>query len=228
VWRGIDPSRTGIPPLKPIAAKLTKQACVDTYTESLLAAPVVFVEGAGYEVPKKKMTFAQWLAQPYNGVPARLSDFVTHTTLHFPEVRPRGFLEIRSVDCQSAVWQAVPAAFFAACLYDPQTLQEVIGYLEPLQARVNDLLWNATEGLKDREFAEYADKLMVLALAGFKRLPSCFQGDDTLRKFERYYEFFTSRGRTPADDYRELVTKTGQLLPVTLQQLDDQWRGLLK
>ena len=69
---------------------------------------------------EEKITFREWLKNGYKGVYPTIKDFETHSTLFFPEVRAKGFLEIRSVDGQSKMWQSVPASMYAALLYDDE------------------------------------------------------------------------------------------------------------
>ena len=79
---------------------------------------VIFIEAMNYEVPESPLTFKRWLSEGYKGVYPTMKDFETHMTLFFPEARAKGFLELRSVDGQSKIWQSVPASFYSALIYD--------------------------------------------------------------------------------------------------------------
>ncbi len=67
-------------------------------------------------------------------------DFETHLSLHFPEVRARGFLELRSMDAQMSAWHSVPASFCCALIYDDQSLEEVVEEIMPHFDQLDRLL----------------------------------------------------------------------------------------
>jgi len=227
-WRHIDPSRTGVPELKNVAESLTKKSCVEAYLKQLLDAPVIFVEKLDYQRPKG-MKFSDWLKQPYQGVSATMQDFVTHMSLHFPEVRARGFLELRSVDAQASAWQSVPAAFYTGLLYVDEIIDEVIELLAPKISKLSDTLNLASYGLERDEIAGDAQTLMALALRGFQLLPDCFKGESTEKQFSAFAERFTNRGRSPADDMRYYAVKDGgKIVPDTFKRLDDDWLKLVE
>jgi glutamate--cysteine ligase len=125
-WQHLDPTRTGFPKLERIAKELSKEACVQSYLDHVLAAKVVFVESLNHEVPEPSITFADWIKHGYKGVTPTMVDFDTHLSLHFPEVRAKGFLELRSIDCQSRLWQTVPASLCTSLLYDEANLDAAL------------------------------------------------------------------------------------------------------
>ncbi len=204
-WRHIDPLRTGAPDLTMIAKTLTKQACVDAYLDFLLAAPVIFVTEANYALPQRVTTFAEWLQQPLFGLSPTRADLDAHLSLLFPEARPRGFIELRSVDSQSRVWQAVPAAYYTGLLYDGQALDAALTRLLPLLPELGELLQAAARGLRDQRLGGLALEMMTLAREGFSRLPTCFKGEETERALQVYAQHFVERQRTPADDIVDLA-----------------------
>lgn len=213
LWQHLDPARTGLIPalIKNVSSHLTTESCIEAYLNFALKAPVVFIEPLHYHVPEVPMTFGQWLEHPYvyrsQKIFPRLEDFITHLSLLFPEVRPRGFMEIRSIDCQSRHLQFIPMAFYIGLLYDPTSLDQTIDYLLPHSDHLTELHKKSVYALQDKDVAKTARHLMNLAIEGHTRLPSKYRGpelENTLRKFQIGY---TEKKRSPADDARELWTK---------------------
>ncbi len=231
VWRHVDPGRTGLPGLERVAREMTREACIATYLDFALDAPVVFIEALDYRVPAEKLkglTFAQWLETPVDGVSPTLADFKTHMTLLFPEVRARGFLELRSIDCQPRAFEAVPAEYMTGLLYDGKTLDRVLELLLPIRAQAVSLLAGAERGLAHPQLAKLAKDVMALARAGFANLPSCFIADGGQRELAAFQAHFTDRGRTPADDLMDRLAQSGgdYLDLEGFQRLEAGWEKL--
>jgi glutamate--cysteine ligase len=230
-WRNIDPSRTGIPPLDKIIKKFDKASCVETYLDFVLDAPVVFVARDGYSVPAQDFTFRRWLNESINGVSPTMEDFETHLSLHFPEVRPRGFLELRSVDCQARVWQSVPALFYISLLYVPSVLDKALERLLPLAGDIQALLLNSgREGLSNKIIRNESVWLMQLVEDGLACLTDCFRGESSEQSFRAFMDHFTRQGRCPADDLIDQIETQPdrKLLPGTFRQLEKNWLRLIK
>lgn len=227
VWRHMDPSRTGVPSLKHLSHSLTKTACVETYFEFLMAARVVFVTGMNYRVMHKPITWRQWVEEGIDGVWPTSDDFETHLSLLFPEVRARGFLELRSVDCQSRVWQFVPSAWWTGLLYDAKACDEVIDMLLPFESRMTELLDAAPYGLEHPVLREYAQKLIKLASEGLSRLPSCYFGEGALQTLDRFAERFTLKGRVPSHDLLDEFERQGALTYQCFERVEATWRDLV-
>ena len=205
VWLNLDPSRTGARSPEGILRRLDKDSCVEYYWDFVRSAKVVFVEAAGYAVPDNGLTWDQWMAGPWMGVSPDMAAFETHLSLLFPEVRPRGFLELRSVDCQATPWMAAPAAFWTGLIYDARARDEAISVLEPFQGQIEMLLHKVPEGFKNLELATTSARLMEIAIEGLDRLPDCFRGAESDLVLRRFYEHFTARRRVPADDLLDAI-----------------------
>ncbi len=230
IWRHTDPSHTGLPGLLKIANKMTRQECVDSYLDFALNATVVFVADAGYRVPEVPVRFADWLDRPLFGVKPKLADFAMHLTLMFPEVRPRGFLELRSIDCQSRAFQSVPGAYWTGLLYDGKATDRLLELLLPRREETVALLVKAEEGLSNPTLATLAKQVMGLAADGFASLSTCFREACSEADFLAFKEHFTDRGRTPADDVLDQMGLDGKPY-VTLQgmnALESRWASLIK
>lgn len=223
IWRDVDRLRTGLPGLQRMVREQSRQAAVESYLEFALAAPVIFVADLNYQTPKKTTTFGEWLEHPIEGVRPTLDDFKTHLTLLFPEVRPRGFLELRSIDCQPRAFQSVPASYYSALLYDEKTLMRVLDELTPRAEQLEQLLHEATRGLQHPELKKLAQLIMDLAVDAFSRFSPCYTADGCQAQLLAFRERFTAQGITPADELAAACRKNGTMTVALLRRLEDTW-----
>lgn len=225
IWRHTDPSRTGFPKLLDVAKGFHKRDCIEHYLDYALAARVVFLARKGYERPKQVVSFASWLASGIDGQFPDLSDWETHLSLLFPEVRPKGFLELRSVDSQSRVWQLVPAAFYIGLLYDDQSLDRSLELLLPLQERIFELWQRSEQGLKDPTLKEITLSLANLSVEGLSRVPECFYRCGIKERLSLFVERMTQNGRSPIDDLEDFWRKSGKnrLDIDDIRRTEDNW-----
>jgi len=185
VWRTVDPTRTGIP--------YDERDPVGAYLEFAMAAPAILLPTVGREY----RPFGEWLSRA-NPTSEEWQD---HLSTLFPEVRPRGHLELRSADSIAPHWYAAPLALTAGILYDPAALRatnELLGSPDLV------LLERAgRDGLRDPAIARTAVDLFEVALQGCQGLgPQYFHPSD-LEQAAEFFECYTRRGRSPADDLLE-------------------------
>lgn len=182
VWRTLDPARTGLP--------WDAEAPVEAYLEFALAAPAILLPLVG----GRHRSFAEWLglAQP------TLEEWHEHLSTLFPEVRPRGHLELRSADAVAPRWYAAPLALAAGITYDPGSLRSAADLLGRPEL---GLLERAGRlGLHDPAIARTARDLAEIALRGCEGLgPGYFHPAD-LEEAREFFDRYTRRGRSPADD----------------------------
>jgi glutamate--cysteine ligase len=185
VWRAVDPTRTGIPydGRDPVAA----------YLSFALAAPAILFP----TVDGEHRPFGEWLGR----ASPTLDEWRDHLSTLFPEVRPRGQLELRSADAIPPHWYAAPLALTAGILYDSGALRaadDLLGAPNP------GLLERAGRcGLHDPAIARTAADLFQLALLGCRGLgPGYFHPSD-LEQATAFFERYTRRGRAPADEVAE-------------------------
>jgi glutamate--cysteine ligase len=185
VWRAVDPARTGLP--------YDERQPVEAYLEFALNAPaILFPQMDGEHRP-----FGEWLtlAQP------TLEEWQDHLSTLFPEVRPRGHLELRSVDSIDPQWYAAPLAVTCGILYDSQTLRAADDLLGTPDAGLLDRAGRL--GLRDPAIAMTASALFDLALAGCRGLGSGYFHPSDLEQATAFFDRFTSHGRAPADEVIE-------------------------
>ena len=134
------------------------------------------------------------------GVSPSLEDLENHLSLLYPEVRPKGFLEIRTADALPREWQLVPAFFYTGILYSEEMLGKTLELLLPLGSEINTLWKAASFGFESKPILEFSKKLMVLALAGLSNLPEDFSGQKSQNKLHDFFEKYTFNGKTVADE----------------------------
>ena len=180
-WRHLDPTRTGLFGDE-----------VDPAGE-YLAFALDALDFLGAEEGRDAQPFrTSWDAG------ADLDAWRRHLSTLFPEVRPRGYLELRSVDALRPAWYAVPLVLAAGILYDPLALgeaQELLPEVDP------DLLLRAGRaGLADAQVAEHATALFDLALAGAERLGGTAVGEASLEAAQAYRERFVAKRLDPGSE----------------------------
>ncbi|MDB4950820.1 MAG: Glutamate--cysteine ligase [Gemmatimonadetes bacterium] len=193
VWRELDGGRTGIFPCgaDPVAE----------YLAFALAAPAILLGDGDDGWPP----FAEWNARGL----ATPDDWRTHLTTLFPEVRPKGFVEARSIDAVHADWYAAPLVLLAGMTYDIRASAEA---RELLGDPDSDLLARAgRDGLADAEIGAAARYLFAIAIGGAERLGERFVDGDSLAEARAYFDAYTRRGRSPADDV--LAARAAVLAP---------------
>lgn len=185
-WRELDPGRTGIfgphddPPAR--------------YLDFALQARGIFRRTQEGEY----LPFQAWLARG-----AGLADWRAHLTTLFPEVRPRGYLEVRCIDAVAPEWFPAPLALLTGLAYDPTSLR-LAGEL--LRTPDPELLPRAgAVGLGDPAIARVARDLFEIAIRGCTALGPEFLGPGDLEVARAFFQRYTARDRSPADDALESV-----------------------
>lgn len=180
VWRDLDPARTGIFPC--IGDPVTE------YADFVLDAPVIALRTATGE----HLRLLDWFAR--GAVPRDL--VADHLSTLFPDVRPRGYFEVRSIDALPLAWLAAPVLVLAGLVMDEDacaTADSLLGAPDPVLLRCA-----GAAGVRDAALAGMAASLAEIALAACQRRGFCGAADlDTAREFLRRY---TLRGRSPGDD----------------------------
>lgn len=231
-WRHIDPSRTGVNQLvldelsrNPDGFLFNKDKCVDSYLSFLINSNVVFVESAGYKVPSSKVTFGHWLNNDIFGTFPNTADLETQLSLLFPEVRPKGFLELRSPDAQDRAWQFVPAAFYTGLLYDDRSMNKVLSLLAKDADSISSFLDQAEMGLRGESLKKLSIEVMKIALDGFMNLPGCYSEAGTKEALAKYADLFTFRGETPSSVLRKKMVDQGtdKLNEKLWSELSEEW-----
>jgi glutamate--cysteine ligase len=184
-WREVDPRRTGV--------WEGESDPVRSYLEFALRAPAFLapgVESGGEGYP----TFDEIVAGSGRGIGA----WHTHLTTLFPEVRPRGYLEIRSPDAVPPEWYAAPIALLSGIAYDQESRHAAAELLPPPTPAL--LERSGAAGLTDPAIARTARALFEIALEGCARLGAGWIAPAELATARDYFERFTARGQSPGDE----------------------------
>ena len=151
-------------------------------------------------------TFGDWVrdGHPEHGRPTT-ADVDMHLSTLFPEVRLRGFLEVRGVDQLPRRWRAAPAVLLTGLLYDPETTTAARTLLEDVRRDLPRLQDRAVRrGLTDPLVWDLAGPLWELAMDGARRLGEDWVGARWTATADAFLERFTRRRRHPADEQRDL------------------------
>jgi glutamate--cysteine ligase len=188
-WRELDPTHTGLPfdPRRPL----------DAYFEFALDAPAMLMPA----IDGEHRPFGQWL-----GLAApTLDEWREHLSTLFPEVRPRGHLELRSADAIAPEWYAAPIALAVGITYDSAALHAAVDLLGKPDL---GLLQRAGRlGLGDPAIATTATDLADIALAGCERLGPGYIHPSDLEQARCFFDRYTRRGYAPADDHGVVGTR---------------------
>jgi glutamate--cysteine ligase len=197
VWRGVDPSRTG---------SLLAPSGPEAYLDFALGAGLLLRRTpSGYRPGSVGFTFGQWLHDGDDLGYPELEDWRYHLTTLFPQVRPRGSFELRSIDAPPAQWRAVPVAVATGLLVDEIARQRSIDCLEPYASKLDELaISSARFGPAHPLVGALSCELLGFALESFDRLPRDFISSSIVSDVHRFVDRYTARGRCPADEPPEI------------------------
>lgn len=211
IWLETDDPRCGVWPEMYDAQGLT----IGRYIARTLEVPPMFFirDGVYREVEDKP--FAAYVRDGFDGEAVTVGDFLDHLTTFFPEVRPKGYVELRGADCLTAREAVAVAGFWRALLDEEDTRQEVDDRLSKMDyAAVRALQPQVAQlGLRaSSATGPVLDTIRWLCLRAYERLsnsaPDC--AECVLPLVER-----AQAGRSPADELLEAAQKDG--LPAALR-----------
>ena len=182
IWATLDPRRTGVLGMA--------DDVIEEYVDFALGAPA-FLLGDPSRVP---VPFRCWLDRGE----ATASDWCAHLSTLFPEIRPRGYFEVRSADVVPPRWYAVPLVFVAGIVSHHPSLEAAADLLGPPSPGL--LARCGREGLRHPMIGRVAPQLCDLALEGCAALGERFVSGADLASAAEYFERYTRRGHALADD----------------------------
>jgi glutamate--cysteine ligase len=181
LWRTLDTTRTGLP------VDTDSPACA--YLDFALAAGAMM-----YGDEKPYSTFSDWMQR---GDPT-IEDWNLHLSTLFPEVRPRGYFELRSADAIAPENLAAPLAFVVGLIYDEATSRSAAELLGSPDALALETA--GREGVNDSAIRETAIRLIDLALAGSESLGDKYISAADIEAAADFFDHYTRQGRSPGDD----------------------------
>ena len=201
IWQNLDPSRTGFQ--KGFLSPEYQPCPVHQYHEFGMDALCFRLPDARGELSfdGTHKSFRNWMNEGYNGYFPTEDDWVRHLSTLFPEVRARGFFEVRYLDAQSKVWCAVPGILLTSLLYSSEATEKVIDLLAPYRTTLPGMLEvAATKGLDEPEIADISRRIFKLAIKAAAET----QDEKVAELCERFFRHYTSRNCTPAGELLKL------------------------
>ncbi|MGD0609773.1 MAG: ergothioneine biosynthesis glutamate--cysteine ligase EgtA, partial [Streptosporangiaceae bacterium] len=202
VWANMDPGRTRAP--------ATDGDPRDAWTAYALDAQLMCVRQADSPdwTSPPGLTFREWLR---GGPPGLRSpepeDLDYHLSTLFPPVRPRGHMELRMIDAQTADGWIVPAAVVVALTSDDRAAAAAMAAAEPLwkpsrEGPMGPWLRAARYGPADPDLSRAARQCFEAAAGALSRsgAPAPVQ-----RAVADFTERYVLKDRCPADDQLEGV-----------------------
>ncbi|MEP7344701.1 MAG: glutamate-cysteine ligase family protein [Gemmatimonadaceae bacterium] len=190
IWGALDPARTGA-----FADGGGGGDAIRRYADFACGAAAILL---GDNHPPFA-SFGEWAER---GV--TLDTWHEHLTTLFPEVRPRGYFEVRSCDALPPEWYVAPLTFIAGLAYGPDGGRTALEIAGPPDAEALDRAGRC--GLYDPALADRAAQLYSLALRECASLGDAFVNDETLDRAREYFDRFTRLRRSPAS---ELLASVG-------------------
>ncbi len=196
-WLNVDEDRCGF-----ISKKLFEKELDFTfndYVETLLDVPMIFIERNGnyYEA---NITFREFMTNGNNGLTAQLSDWLTHISLYFPDVRLKSYIEIRNHDAQNASMTYSVPAFWKGIIYNPDAMEAIedilqnYSYEDFVQLRSNAPKYGINAKLKNVEIIELIKEFFNISRASLQE-----NGINEEKYLDSAFEYIENK-RTPADD----------------------------
>jgi glutamate--cysteine ligase len=187
IWGALDPDRTGLFACHGDAPQ--------QYADFACGAGAILL---GADEPPFA-TFGDWARRGVG-----LEAWHAHLTTLFPEVRPRGYFEVRSCDALPPEWYAAPLIFVAGLANGPDQGRGALEIAGPPD--VDQLDRAGRIGLDDPDIADRAGQLAALALSECAALGDRFVDGDTLDRARDFFDRFTRARRTPATEFLAPVT----------------------
>jgi glutamate--cysteine ligase len=200
IWTDTDRARCG---LLPFAFRAS--ASFRDYVAWALDVPLYFVlRGGEYRTEVTGVPFRRFLDSGLDGEPATLDDWRLHLTTLFPEVRLKGYLELRSADSQPASRVLALPALVKGVFHEADCLDAADDLVKRWRFDECVALYrDVTRGgmaarMKGIPVAELARELHQIADEGLRRQREL----DSEGRDERAYldpiREFVSAGRSPA------------------------------
>ena len=180
IWAELDPSRTGLRALgaDPIAE----------YLEFALNAPAFLI---GLDAQSAE-PFRCWIERG-----ATDADWQSHLSTLFPDVRPRGYFELRVADSVHGDGLAAIIALVGGILSHDDSARVVKLFPEPTEQL---MAIAAKDGLVDPTLRDAAVRAIALARESARTPENGLLNQDGWSRAGRFFSAYALNGRSPADD----------------------------
>ena len=121
-WLNVDEDRCGY--ISPKLFDKDVHFTFEDYVEILLDVPMIFIQRAN-TCFYANQTFREFMLNGFMGMPAKMSDWMTHISLYFPDVRLKSYVEIRNHDAQNPMMTLSVPAFWKGIIYNESAIEEI-------------------------------------------------------------------------------------------------------
>jgi glutamate--cysteine ligase len=223
IWQDTDPDRCGILPFV-----FEDGMGFERYVDYLLDVPMYFVYRGGKYINALGQSFRDFMIGKLPALPgehAVLQDWVDQTTIAFPEVRLKQFLEMRGADCGTKDMVLALPAFWVGLLYDSTAQDEALQLIQDWS--INELLTayanvprnGLNTMLNNRTLHAIARDVMNISQRGLKRRANLHNGYDETEYLNPLIEIAES-GRTVAIKLIESYQETRDIQAVIRRYIE--------
>jgi glutamate--cysteine ligase len=188
IWDRVDPSRTGL-----VIGEAGDDAAT-AYARFALGADAFLIGVDG----ERARPLARWGAHAAPGTAA----WAEHLTTLFPEVRARGYFEVRTCDAIPEEFCAAPLVFLTGLVCSAPSAREAAALLRVGEVPPDPALLSRAGrcGMRDAALRAIAGDLWTIALEGAARLGTGVADEAARATARDFAARYTARGLTPADD----------------------------
>jgi glutamate--cysteine ligase len=220
IWQDTDPDRCGILPFV-----FEESMGFERYVDYLLDIPMYFVYRDGHYINALGQSFHDFMAGHLPALPGEfptINDWMDQTTIAFPEVRLKQFLEMRGADCGPKEMLMALPAFWVGLLYDSVAQDEALQLIRPWSA---DQILSAyreapQHGLKasldNQTLLTVAKEVLAISARGLQRRAKQQDNQDESHYLSPLFEI-AETGRTISTKMLDLFEETGSVEAVVRQ-----------
>ena len=199
IWTDTDAARCGLLPF------VFNDSCSFTdYVEYALDVPMYFIVRDGRWADMTALTFRRFWKEGYQAERATVADWNMHLTTLFPEVRLKGYIEVRSIDSQPPDLMLAAPALIKGIFYEDDCLLATWDLVKRWSWEERVQLYHAVHRqalqavIRGIEVRELARALVAIAETGLERQAQRAGGESEAQHLERLRDLMR-RGRCPAD-----------------------------
>jgi glutamate--cysteine ligase len=171
IWTDTDPDRSGIPEFF-----LDPSSRFDDMVDYALDVPMFFIQRDGVYRDVAGASFRDFIRDGLDGAVATEGDWALHLSTAFPDVRMKGYLEVRQADAGPREHILALPALWRGLLYEPTArdhLRELLGHVSANEVRggVGAAREDGLDGVwRGRRLRDWSEDVIAIARDGLDRL----------------------------------------------------------
>jgi glutamate--cysteine ligase len=209
IWTDTDPARTGMLPFV-----YDEGFGYDRFVDYMLDVPMYFVFRDGGYIDAAGLSFRDFLDGKLSVLPGEkptIEDWKDHLSTSFPEVRLKGYLEMRGAD--GGPWDTICAlpAFWVGLLYDQDALDAAWDVVKHWTIEDHNRIREqvprlglATKGPRGRDFQQLAKIILDIAHKGLAARGRLNAAGDNETSFLNPLHEIAESGKVPAQRLLDL------------------------